>query len=577
MKIKFNLAKDRVLFINESGAEYKNMMAFPAFLRDGPYFFAPAKTHIIYNLVNRLKLAFKKIAIDKDVHEFMNLPMRLLQIPEDFKYHTTPMDFQEIALRFMYTMGSGGILLDPGMGKSKVTLDYIKLMKFNRTIILCPKPLTFVWEDEVRIHRPDLTIHVFETTDWDVEWEQAKDKNIIVMNYTKASLMKDQLKKIAFDFIHLDEFLIKDPKSARTNDITELARNIPYRCGGSGTLINNSILDVFAPVRYLEPSLVGTTFSKFVNRHTIRNPNDMRQVVNYSKKDEARSILDTCCIVMSKVEWLKLPSKTVVDIVVEPSPEQKEFYSGLSRNYVAKAPGSEEWVTIDNALVMMAKLNQVSNGFVYVSDKRDDEVDLAELMGEEEEKPRKKSPRRTMFFPSQPKITALLDLVKNTTKEKRCIIWYNSNAEHTLISEALDKEGWTYRSIKGGTKKLGDTVRQFNNDPSIQFLLCQAKTINYGVTILGTTKEKMDDSNLELLPGLDPSVYTQIFYSCNFSLEVYLQQMDRVHRLGQKHDCTYYRLFVNLPIEFKIKKALDDKMEVRIETLVDIAEKLRSE
>jgi SNF2 family DNA or RNA helicase len=575
MKIKFNVTKDRVLFIHDTAAEYKALIEFPAFLREGPYFYAPAKIHVIFNIINRLKLAFKKIAVDKDVHDFMNLPVKLNPIPESFQYITKPMDFQEIALRFMYTMGSGGILLEPGMGKSKVVLDFIALMQFNRSLILCPKPLTFVWEDEIRVHRPDLSIHVFESTDWDVEWEKAKDKQVVVMNYTKASLMKEQLAKVKFDFIHLDEFLIKDPTSARTLDITKLSYNIPYRCGGSGTLINNSVLDVFAPVRYLEPSLVGTTFSKFLRRHTVRNQRDIHQIVAYQKKDEARSILDTCCIVMTKAEWLKLPNKTVHDIIVQPSLQQEEFYKGLSKNYAAQIDG--EWVTIDNALVMMAKLSQVSNGFVYISDKKDDDADIIELLAVEEKKPRKKSPRVTKFFDEQPKIVAMLDLIKNTTKQKRAIIWYNSNAEYTLISQALDVEGLTYRAIKGGTKNLGSVVREFNTNPNIQFLLAQAKTLNYGVTVMGTTLEKMENSEIEFVPGVDPSVHTQIFYSCNFSLEVYLQQMDRVHRLGQTEDCSYYRIFMDTSVERQIKKALEDKMDVRVEMLIDIAESLKGE
>jgi len=444
-------------------------------------------------VVSRLKKAFKKIVIDKEVLDFMNQEMKLLALPDGFKYITSPLPFQDIALRFIYTVGSGGLLLDPGMGKSKIALDYIALMNFVRTLLICPKPLLFVWEDEVAKHRPDLTIHVVETTNWEKEWELGKDKHIICMNYSKAAMLKDQLKKCKFDFIHLDEFLIKDPKTIRTQSITELSKTIPYKCGGSGTLINNSILDVFAPVRYLEPSLVGFSFTNFLNRHTIRNPRDLKMVVGHTKGDEAKSVLEACCIVMTKEEWLQLPKKNFHDVYVNLGDDQKAFYSSLSRNYIASI--DEMTVEIDNALVMMSKLYQVSNGFVYINEKVDETSDEVTDLLAEEPKKKKKTPRHTRFFKHQPKIDALMGLLNKEVKDKRGIIWFNFSAEYTLISEALDKAGFKYLTIQGGDKKIGQKVNQFNNDPNFQWLLCQARSVNYGITVLGTTSEKLENSD----------------------------------------------------------------------------------
>lgn len=573
MQIKFNVPKNRVLFITQGADEYKRLYNFPALLREGPFFYVPAKIPVVYNVVSRFRNVFKRIEVDKDVLDFMNGEFKLLQLPEDFEYITQPLKFQDIALRFLYTSGGGGLLLDPGMGKSKVALDYIALMKFERSIILCPKPLCFVWEDEVARHRNDLDIHVFETTDWDKEWAKGKDKRIICMNYSKASLLKDRLIKEKFDFIHLDEFLIKDPSTNRTKDITELSRRIPYKCGGSGTLVNNSLLDVFAPVRYLEPSLVGNNFTHFRDRYTIKNPKDPRMVVAYTKGDEVRSCLESCSIVMTKDEWLELPAKKFHDRYVNLGDDQRDFYSSLSRNYIASTAGLT--VEVDNALVMMSKLYQASNGFVYFSEKDDeDSEEVLDLLAEEGKK-KKKIPRKTVFFESQPKINALKDIINKDLKDKRAIIWFNFAAELELIKKALIEDGHTFSTIVGGTKNIGDIVRTFNNDPKIKFLVAQAKSVNYGITVLGTTAEKLENSNYEMFPGISPEVHNQIFYSCNFSLEVYLQQLDRIHRIGQKHECNYYRIFANTNVEHQIRKALEDKMIVRKEMLIDIAEKLK--
>lgn len=573
MLVKFNIPKTRVLFIHENASEYKSLMAFPAFIKEGPHHYVLAKIAVVYNVVTRLQTAFRKIQIDTEVYDFMNQDLKLKALPESFKYHTNPMEYQDISLRFLYTSEGGGLLLDPGMGKSKVVLDYIHLMKFKRVIIVCPLPLLFVWEDEVSIHRPELTIHLVETTNWEKEWEVGKDKQIFCLNYSKAVIFEEQLRKQNFEFIHLDEFLIKDPSTSRTQSITRLSKTIPYRCGGSGTLVNNSVFDVFAPVRYLEPSLVGGNYTNFQNRHAVRNPRDLKMVIGFRKKDEARSVLDTCSIVMTKEEWLKLPDKKFHDSYIQMSDEQREFYLCLQRNFIAEIQG--EMIEIDNALVMLSKLYQVAQGFVYISDKVEAAEETLDLLAEEPKKKSKKSKRRTLFFKEQPKLDVMVNLIKNTTKEKRAIIWFNCQAEFELISKALDDNGFTYLTIKGGTKKLGNIVREYNNNPNIQFLVAQAKSVNYGITILGTSIEKMENSDTEFLPGVDPSVHTQIFYSCNFSLEVFLQQQDRIHRIGQKNQCDYYRLWINCSVEHLIKNALTDKMCIRKEMLIDIAEKLK--
>ncbi|HET8689119.1 MAG TPA: DEAD/DEAH box helicase [Methanosarcina sp.] len=576
MRLAFSSDKSVIFFIHSDGAEYKFLHNFPAFVKEGPYFCIPAKVHVLHNIVSRLQKAKRKLDLDKDVYDFLQQPFKLKDIPSSFRFHTEPMDYQRIALRYLWTVGSGGILLEPGMGKSKVVLDYIHLANFKKVVIVCPKALLFVWEDEIAIHRPELTYYTVKSTDWESEREGIKNAQVTIINYTKAVTFEKELASVGYEFIHLDEFLIKDPTTERTKSLTSLSKKIPYKCGGSGTLVNNSVLDVFAPSRYLEPGLVGFNYTNFKERHTVPNPKDKRQIVGYRRVDEARSVLDSCCIVMTKEKWLKnLPEKKFFDISVSLDEEQKNVYWGLTKNYIAEVNG--RYVEVDNPLVMMSKLYQISNGFLYINEEESDiQNDCFELTGEDGPKKKKKK-RTTHFFPSQPKIRALEELITGKLKNRRSLIWFNMEAEYQLIKELLDKLGHSYLTIKGGDKEIGAKVRQFNRDASVQWLICQAKSVNYGVTVMGTSREKLESEGVEVLPGLSTEVHTEIFYSLNFSLEVYLQQQDRVHRLGQKHTCEYYRIFATTPVESRIKSAIEEKMTIRYDMLVDIAESLRND
>lgn len=580
MRIVFNQQRDRVFFHHDNAKEYKWLMEYPAFVKEGPNFTAPAKVSVVHNLIQRLKRTKLPIRIDSEVISFVNSPFKLLSLPESFKYHTKPMNYQEIALRFMYTVGSGGLLLDPGMGKSKVALDYIVLKKFKKSIVVCPKALLFVWEDEIRKHRPELSFYCVKSTDWESEKAGIFSSDVTIINYTKAVGFKQHLKTVGYDFIHLDEFLIKDPKTARTQDLTDLAYKIPYKCGGSGTLINNTVMDVFCPVRYLEPALVGFNYTKFFKQHCVTrpmnkdDPNSRKLVVAFKGKDVARSILESCSIVMTKEEWLKLPPKKFIDIEVFMSDEQRDLYYSLLRNYVISVNG--EYVEVDNPLVMMSKLYQLSNGFVYSTPQDELNEELHELFAESS-KSKKKSKRITHFLNEHPKIEALKTLLTKTLSGRRAIIWFNMSAEYTLIEALLNSLGHFFLTIKGGENKTGEKVTRFNEDPSIRWLVCQAKSVNYGITVLGTNEEKLETSDYEIAPGITPEVFTEIFYSLNFSLEVYLQQQDRIHRLGQEHECEYYRLITDSPIEKRIVGAIEDKLELKYEMLVDVAKSLVKE
>lgn len=566
--MKLSLEGDRVV-ITPFGPEYSKLEKFPGLFKNGPYFFMPRDPRVVYNLVSRIRLRFNRVEISSDVQRIIDEEFRLRPIPPDFKFYTTPKNFQEIALRYMYTCGGGGLLLEPGMGKTKVVLDFIALMGFRRSVIICPLPLLFVWQYEKEVHRPDKTMHLVTTTNKDEEVEKMLEADITVINYTKAWMFAERMYEPEFDFIGLDEGLIKDPSSLRTRYVTTLSNRIRHPMLMSGTLVNNSPLDIFAPVRFLQPCLVGNSFGKFKQEYSVLtkfdSPSGRREfTIGYKNVPEVRSILDSVSIVMTKDQWLDLPEKKFFDVHVQISDEQREFYQGLQSNYIAKTPDGEV-VEITNPLVALCKLMQVSNGFIYSQAEDDSIEDLC--VEEAPGKKKRKSRRKTYFFREQPKIAALRKLLTEKLSGRRGIIWFNMSAEFKLISTLLEEMGVPFLSIQGGDKKVGEKVVEFNRNPRYLWLVCQAKSVNYGVTVLG---KDYDEDEYQIPPGLTPEVFTEIFYSLNFSLEVYLQQQDRIHRLGQEHICEYYRLIANTSAERNVVEKIDEKIDIRGQMLVDI-------
>lgn len=562
MKITYTPDKKNVLFAYDTPAEAKMLINFPGLIRQGPYFFSPNKKHVVYNLYQRLREKNLKIQIDGHLFKEISDDFKLKVLPPEFRYLTAPKEHQDIALRFMYTVGNPGLLLEPGMGKTKIVLDYIALMGFKLSFIICPMPLLFVWEDERLLHRSDKTIYLVQTTDIAKELEAMKGYDIVVINYSKAVIMQEMFASLKIDFLGVDEALIKDPTTDRTKVITKIGMKLDNKAIMSGTLVNNTPLDMFSPVRFLEPALTGMSYSKFRDEYCITRRKDNRElIVGFRRVPEIRSILEATSIVMTKEEWLKLPPKKFFEKTVLMSDEQREVYKKLASNYIVEFQGKT--IEIDNPLPLSTKLLQIANGFLYYSA----DPSFIELDGDNPKQV--KPPRETLYFNEQPKAKALIELLDKELKGRRVMIWYNMSAERTIIEKHLEAAGIKFITISGGTKDIGDKIRKFNRTPEYIVLLCQAKSVNYGITVLGLTLEAAEESGEYVPPGIDTNVFTQVFYSLNFSLEVFLQQQDRIHRLGQEHECEYWKLITNSHIERHVVKRIDEKQSIRGEMLID--------
>lgn len=578
---------------------------FPGFFysRETSSYCAKPKESVVYNLVSRLKASGERVTLSADVFPLYQKTLKLKRMPESFQYFTPPLPHQELALRFLYTNGGGGLLLDPGLGKTKVVLDYSALGGFRKTLVICPVPLLFVWEDEVKTHRPDKTLFHPESITWDSkeesrllklreeganstvlnreirallkdrekDWAGMLEADIVTVGYAQAAMGSEVLKQLQPDLIAVDEALVKDPDSNRTKAITDLVRATGAQVIlMSGTLINNSPLDTFAPVRIMEPSLVGDSFFKFKERYCVFNMTQKKRAerekktgkktkrfeVGFRDEKEVRDILRSCSIVMRKEDWLKLPAKHFFTIEVKMPTWVKCAYEELEKNSITIIQG--EKIEVGNPLTRDCKLAQFGSGFVYLSDD-DSAFDLFTF----ERKEKTGAARQTLFFPEQPKAEALLALLGGKLKGRKVLIWYTMTAEQEIICKALDEAGLRYAVISGKEKGAAENIRRFNNTQELEVLVCQSQSVNYGVTVLGTTPEKLEKETGQVLPDLSTSVYTHVFYSIGFSLERFIQQQDRSHRIGMKFPAEYYLLTADLPIEEHTHTCMKNKEDIR--------------
>ena len=105
-------------------------------------------------------------------------------------------------------------------------------------------------------------------------------------------------------------------------------------------------------------------------------------------------------------------------------------------------------------------------------------------------------------------------------------------------------------AIYGDIKKenRGGIVQQFQTDPATMVFVGQIDTAGTGITLTAAD--------------------TCVYYSVNFNFATYDQSKSRIHRIGQRHPCTYIHLIAENTVDNAILSALHKKQDLA-KTVVD--------
>ena len=109
--------------------------------------------------------------------------------------------------------------------------------------------------------------------------------------------------------------------------------------------------------------------------------------------------------------------------------------------------------------------------------------------------------------------------------------------EIRAICKLLDKRGLRLSCITGEVKDRDEQVSQFQNNPAVMAFVGQIATAGLGITLTAAS--------------------TMIFDSLDYSMSNYEQTRARIHRVGQKHPCTYIHLAARGTID---EKVLNDRV-----------------
>ncbi|WP_205501265.1 DEAD/DEAH box helicase [Rufibacter psychrotolerans] len=442
-------------------------------------------------------------------------------LPAGFKGELRP--YQKAGynwLHFVQDYHFGGCLADDmGLGKTVQTLALLQHRKENgaqsASLLVMPTSLIYNWLAEAQKFTPQLRILTYTGTYRNKSIAQFKHYDLILTSYGIVRLDHEILKKYLFDYVILDESqAIKNPNSNTSVSIRELKSK--HRLILTGTPVENSTLDLWSQMSFINPGLLGT--QNFFKKEFLR---PIEKLKDEHKIRRLHALIKPFILRRHKSQVAKeLPEKIEHVTYCKMTEEQEHAYEETKSYYRNKIlKNIEEQGTAKSQFMLLQglmKLRQIAN-----------HPRMADPASEAE----------------SGKLGEVLRLTKNVVSEGHKVLIFSQFVKHLdIVREALDERKIKYAYLDGSTKDRQAQVANFQNDPKLPVFLISLKAGGVGLNLTAA------DYVFILDPWWNPAVEAQA--------------VDRAHRIGQQNTVFTYKFITKNSVEEKILALQDKKLQM---------------
>lgn len=399
---------------------------------------------------------------------------------------------------------TGGRLLnasDPGTGKTFTVLKWFEEHRAAnpqaRMIVLAPRAICHpAWAQDAKKFTPALTVAVAVGPSAK-KWETVNSTlpDILITNHDSVTQPWFQEVAAKYNACVVDESTaFKNIQAKRTKALLSLSKHWKHRIAMSGTPMPQSILDLYAQMRFVEPALVGP-FSVWRSQvcvpKTIMVGNG-RSVLQWAERDGVRSSVMTRyannIVRYAKADCLDLPPQITINLSVPLKPALRKSLDDFMSRYAIQI--EDTVITAAHAGSMAVKLLQLSSGFAYYAD----------------------TEGKTQAKQVDP---ARYELVTELVHERRhSLVAVKFTAQARYLAAEFEQAGLSFAILDGSTPP-NEQQRIVNDFQAGMYrvLICQPQSVAHGVT----------------LTRADTIIWT----SPTFNAEHYIQFNARIDRIGQ--------------------------------------------
>lgn len=364
------------------------------------------------------------------------------------------------------------------------------------------------------------------------------------------------LKDIDYKLIAADESQnLNNISAEQTKAALALSRQAPRRYLMSGTPTLGDPRHLYAQMKFLSPAIIPEDWLKFSDMFLTRSPWNKRIVTGFKNINILNERVNRVAIRKTKEECLDLPPRTLIDVSVDLSAEQKKLYNKMVDEMQVDLQeffDAESTLAVQNAAVLLNKLAQVTSGFLLDSQKKTDICDACPHLvkcvdnniqpyTQRCQVVQKPPPGALKLLKENPKLDVLDGLLDEilVSDSAKIIIWAQYHAELDTIEALLKKKKLEF--VRGGEGNIQKRIDEFNLAPACRVYLSHVAT-GVGIT-------------------LNSAAY-MIFYALPWSLGHYLQAIDRNFRAGQNMKTFVYRLIAAETVDQFKATALAEKKDL---------------
>jgi SNF2 family DNA or RNA helicase len=414
-------------------------------------------------------------------------------------------------LQFLAEYKLGGCLADDmGLGKTIQTLAFLQAQKEAEfaqkpTLLVMPTSLIYNWLKEIEKFTPNLRAFIYTGTNREKNTQQFSAYDLVLTSYGILRMDIELIKDYRFNYIILDESqAIKNPSSHISKAVMQL--NSANRLILTGTPLENSTMDLWTQMTFINPGLLGTQ-TYFKNEYQI--PIEKHQDEKQNKRLYA--IIKPFMLRRHKSQVATdLPPKVESIHYCDMTEEQEKCYEEAKsyyRNIILeqieeKGFGKSSMVVLQG----LTKLRQLANHPKMINQEYEGDS------GKNEE---------------------VLQKLETIMEEGHKVLIFSQFVGHLSIYKSyLDENKIKYCYLDGSTTNRQEQVDIFQNDGSVKVFLISLKAGGLGLNLTAAEYVFLLD------PWWNPAIEAQA--------------VDRAHRIGQQNTVFTYKFITRNSVEEKI-------------------------
>ena len=426
-------------------------------------------------------------------------------------------------LQHLASHGLGGFLADDmGLGKTAQTIAHICVEHAEGrltapALIVVPTSLVANWSAELAKFAPHLNTVVLHGMDRHERREKLDDVNVVVTTYTVLTRDIEEMKRISWHIVALDEAqAIKSPEARATRAVCQL--HTTNKLCLSGTPIENNLDELWSQFAFLMPGLLGDRRG-FAKR--FRTPIEK----NGDPVCRAQLVQRISPFILRRTKSevaTELPPKHTILRRITLAPDQRELYETIRgtlyetvREQMAERTLAQSRVIVLDALL---KLRQAccDPRLVKVGQNRATE--------------------------SSAKLDDLMEMVSELIPEgRRILVFSQFTSMLDLMKPRLKEAGIPFVELRGDTRDRAEPVRAFEAG-EVPLFLISLKAGGRGLNLTSA------DTVIHYDPWWNPAVEAQA--------------SDRAHRIGQKRSVFVYKMIAVDTVEERILELQQRKAEL---------------